>query len=645
LTPLLKAGIAAIALLCSAQAALAQPNTAGMVPPRRVTDARGVDLVGGSMAWPMPLVSFGEHATALSAWIDVGSPGGGGGGGGPVVNDFYQMAGVMVGAHILPAAYQLGSDGSPDEFGPFENYVFPTGAGFAQQFGQYPRGNPDQSLSIHTNSDGSRYTHSLGTNHFTRFQSNDPNLAGVYDAAGNKGIESPTYGFDGMVFANGEEWRFHRQSLTVPCAPLGNIVCDGPTATIYRLRFLTSSRGYGIQFLYQSDATPASNRVAGLWWAPRRVTAYNKAVTYCNESLLQECAAVTALPSAEISYDGTAHTATIRQPGATDGFELIFTQVYNNWIPLSYRHTAVPNSTVTIQATADNAGVSYISRVTDADGQWNYSHITYVDDSGHIPPMYASSINPAGGTVEIFGYGTFGTIQWYQDELNRPYYYSDGFPFRDWGRTEPEGDDTLIDRDERNNIVSITRYPKPNTGLSPLTLYTATFPVDCMNPRTCNRPITATDANNNSWSYTYAPEHGGVLTETGPLTPTRQSDGSMANVRPQKRYEYAQRYAWISNGSGGYMHGPTAIWLLTRERSCITTAASGPGCVGGAADEVVTDYDYGPDSGPNTLLLRGVAVTAYVSGAPVTQRTCYGYDSSGRRISETGPGAQLASCP
>ncbi|NCP12216.1 MAG: hypothetical protein GW859_09770, partial [Sphingomonadales bacterium] len=59
------------------------------------------------------------------------------------------------------------------------------------------------------------------------------------------------------------------------------------------------------------------------------------------------------------------------------------------------------------------------------------------------------------------------------------------------------------------------------------------------------------------------------------------------------------------------------------------------------ADEVVTDYDYGPNSGPNNLWLRGVAVTA----DGTTLRTCYGYDANGRKISETQPNANLGSCP
>jgi hypothetical protein len=626
---LLKIGLTAAAFLSYGQPAFAQTDPSSMVPPRRITDGRGVDLHSGQLLVNISLASFGGNATALSAWLEV-SPGA------PAAGAAFQnTAGNMMASAIRPQANITGGD-SGDEFGPYQNIVFPNGAGFIRS-----PSTAYGALAYHTNADGSRYYQSFGTSHFTTFTSNDPNLAGVFNAAGDRGVIDPASPylstFQTITLASGEEWRFYWERGTVPCSVPWPQICQFPTVPIGRLRFLTSSRGYGIQFLYVSDATPASNSTAGTWNAPRRVTAYNKAVSYCNEALLQECTAVTALPSSVITYNSTNGTILITPPGSSDGTELA--------APLSMRQTAVPNSTVSLQVAIDNAGFGYVSRVTDADGQWNYTHITYTDDSGHIPTTYATSTNPAGSEVSAYGYGYFGTIGTYVDELNRFYNWGDGFPFRDNGRQEPEGDETAIGRDERNNITSLVRYPKPNSGLPPLTLYTATYPVDCTNPRTCNHPITATDANNNVWSYTYAPEHGGVLTETGPPAPTRQSDGSIANVQPQKRYEYAQRYASISNGSGGYMHGPTAIWLMTRERHCVATAASGSSCAGGAADEVVTDYDYGPDSGPNTLLLRGVAVTAYVSGAPVTNRTCYGYDSAGNRISETQPNALLTSCP
>jgi hypothetical protein len=88
--------------------------------------------------------------------------------------------------------------------------------------------------------------------------------------------------------------------------------------------------------------------------------------------------------------------------------------------------------------------------------------------------------------------------------------------------------------------------------------------------------------------------------------------------------------------------------VRTATSSCRTSAATGDPaapCAAGAADEVRIGYDYGPDSGPNNLLLRGMTVTAHDGIGIVTLRTCYGYDARGRRISETRPNANLTSCP
>lgn len=613
----------------------AQPDLSRMVPPRRVTDGRGVDLVSGQMRITVPMTAFGENATGLSAWLDYDLSG-------PIIlqpGTFMNLAGGAMASAIRPQAHVMFIDGSGDQWWDYENVVFPSSAGYTQTFSQYPRGNPDQSFTFHINPDSSRYTHSMGTTHMTHFESSDPSLVGYYDSVGTRGVPlsvQPIMGvqlFDHVILPNGEEWRFYREFASVPCTQN----CQVTPVTIGRLRFATSSRGYGIQFLYMTDTTPASLMMSGSWNAPRRITGYNKALVYCNESLLQECTAVSALPSGTIAYDSVATTVTMREPGETEGVEV-------NWTAGTFRHTAVANSTVALQMASDPNGGGYVSRVTDSDGQWNYTHLTEARDDGHIPFMWATSTNPAGGQVQISGFGIFGTIQSLTDELNRSYQYGDGFPFRDGFRMEPELDSTEVARDERNNITSIVRNPKYGSGASPITIYQASYPVHCPNPRTCNRPTSVTDGNNNTTDYTYAPEHGGVLTETGPLVATRQTNGTMANVRPQKRSEYAQRTAWMSNGAGGYVAGPP-MWLKVRERYCRTTAASGSTCAGGSADEVMTDYDYGPDSGPNNLLLRGIAATAHDGTQITTLRTCYGYDANGNRISETSPNANLTSCP
>jgi hypothetical protein len=204
----------------------------------------------------------------------------------------------------------------------------------------------------------------------------------------------------------------------------------------------------------------------------------------------------------------------------------------------------------------------------------------------------------------------------------------------------PEGNFIDLVYDPLGNITQKTVTPKAGSGLAVIT-ESVTFPVDptCADNHwvTCYRPVTTTDAKGNVtnyvWHSTGAPEK---------ITQPAQPNG----IRPEVRYEYVQRFAWYNNGSGSFVRSPSGIWLKSKERTCRTTATVGNACAGGAIDEVVTEYDYGPDSGPNYLLLRGVTVTAAnSSNVKETLRTCYTYDARGRKISETQPLGTGSVCP
>jgi YD repeat-containing protein len=198
---------------------------------------------------------------------------------------------------------------------------------------------------------------------------------------------------------------------------------------------------------------------------------------------------------------------------------------------------------------------------------------------------------------------------------------------------DPEDRRTNLAYDLVKHPGTVTRIAAPPAAGQPALPDLVTNEIyDCTQPLTCAHPSTIVDANGNTTHRTYSAVHGGLLTETLPAA---------NGISPQTRYEYAHRQARLSDGAPA----GSPIWLLVRERFCRTTAASGQTCAGGAADEVITDYDYGPDSGPNTLLLRGTIVSAFDNGATTVLRTCYGYDALGRRISETQPNANLSACP
>lgn len=199
-------------------------------------------------------------------------------------------------------------------------------------------------------------------------------------------------------------------------------------------------------------------------------------------------------------------------------------------------------------------------------------------------------------------------------------------------QTRPEGDQTLYEYDGLDNITKATFKAKSGSGLADRVMTAAYTYVGGVQAK----PTTIVDARGAQSDFTYDNVHGGVLTETGPAP-------AVGQPRPQTRYGYVQRYAWIANWSGGYVQAATPIWLLDFKSLCKTSAATGnpsaPCAVAG--DEVKTTYDYGPNSGPNNLLLRGIVEDA----GGLSLRTCYGYDTQGRRISETKPKANLSSCP
>ena len=284
-----------------------------------------------------------------------------------------------------------------------------------------------------------------------------------------------------------------------------------------------------------------------------------------------------------------------------------------------------------------------IKKQTLIDGQIiNYAYLPV-----QAPCRSQSSVTISqGGTSRTvstaladFSIGNVGQVK---DELNRTTNY-------EWGgaggafslsrnnsiikTTMPEGNKITYTYDGRGNATTMRQIAKPGATASDI-LSSAEFPVSCSNPKTCNKPTSVTDPNGNATHFTYDSGHGGVLKVTGP---------AVGGVQSVLRYSYGQYYAWLKAPGGGYVQAATPVWLRTEERTCRLTATVGNACAGGAADEVVTVYEYqaGNSTVPSNLWLKGVVVTA----GNQTRRTCYGYDEWGRKVSETKPAAGLTVCP
>ena len=197
----------------------------------------------------------------------------------------------------------------------------------------------------------------------------------------------------------------------------------------------------------------------------------------------------------------------------------------------------------------------------------------------------------------------------------------------------PEGNETDYGYDSRGNITVKTMRAKPLSGLSNIVI-SASYPSTCAAPRTCNKPDSMTDARGAVTSFTYDSASSGLASEMGPPP-------ASGTARPLKLYTYVQKYAYVLNSASALVPASTPVWVRATMTECQTAAGSSTPACDSAAPQRVTTYLYGADGTADNLLVHGIAVTA--DGQ--TLRTCYGYDTLARRISETRPRAGLTVCP
>jgi YD repeat-containing protein len=613
-----------------------------MVPRIDTTDENGVDIPSGVMRFDEPLIASGEGPT-LSLSFPNPSP---------------MLIGPDTIGQFIYSALSSNSSFGVSGTAPPSTLVLPHQTVNFVRIGYRQLQGNGTYVWPHNDSRLVTMTQSANQQQFD-YQGYDGTTAKLLRgyATQNLGLYQETYAQTSEIkFPNGEIWNYYYNTGLTGAYPLR------------RVKSIVSSRGFALQFDYQSDSTSNLSNAAARdsWFTLVKVTRYNKAQYSCNEASLTSCAAVASHPDRILlSYNKPARQVSItKQNGET----AVLNFVYDPFVPslnglssvqrgndpaatlnLTYEHIQDtsqsdengntiygPEADTIATLSKDGRTWSYGFGFTGPNGQSTQGQSGTPDGASYIyntewTRAVDNRIETVDGVSRITFYKWSNVGQGYQP-MPAGQYTDTGLV----GVTDTENIDTTINYDGRANVTSIVWKAKPGTGL-PDRAVSASFPVSCTNYFTCNKPTTVTDAKGNVTSFTYDPNHGGTLTETAP---------AVNGVTPQKRFEYAQRYAWVRNASGSFVQSATPIWVMTRERNCKTTAPSGASCAGGAADEVVTDYDYGPNSGPNNLLLRGVAVTATnSSGAFETQRTCYSYDEAGRKISETKPLANLASCP
>jgi YD repeat-containing protein len=415
-----------------------------------------------------------------------------------------------------------------------------------------------------------------------------------------------------------------------------NIVYQGfQTAYVPRISSVESNLGWQLKFKYNVPVGSANYRMAS------GVVAINRSFELC-DSMADTCAPTMQWPISAYAFSpGNTSFNVIDKAGRTIRYTLNsyyettgLKPAWSDVDTVSYTYCGRIELTQPCNGSFSEGGITVnrifagmVHKVTKGGNTRTYKFIPYAGGYNFV----RQGQHPYFGTQEVSTRTIPGSPIAYIQQDDGTYAGFSGDDTNQVAYVRPTGAPTQnFSYDTRGNLLTVTTVPK--SGSTAANIVTrANYELTCANIVTCNKANWVEDGRGNRTDYTYDPVHGGTLTETGP---------AVGGIRPQKRYVYVQRYAWTKNAVGAYVQAADPVWVLNSESSCRAGAASGAGCQL-QNDEVATLYDYGPNAGPNNLLLRGIAVTA--DGQ--TLRTCFSYDRFGNRISETAPNANLTSCP
>ncbi len=380
-------------------------------------------------------------------------------------------------------------------------------------------------------------------------------------------------------------------------AGCGNTSCSD--RTYLRIQQISSSDNYGLLFEYPTDNGTANN--LGDWLQPSRITAFNRSVDNCPTTQMH-CTFSQAWPAA--NYAGQALGATVMtttSPGGRITTYEMSTSVYQGAVMQRINRIIDPDGNVVqtfnYYPSTDVYRHDTVSSVVRGGSTWTYSPSNGIWNP--FPVVTMTVTDPLGGVTVTKGDNKNGILE-VTDPLNRKTTFTYDTATRLIRTTRPDNSATTNIYDARGNVTEAHMVAVPASGLPDIVTY-ASFPATCTNPRTCNRPITSTNARGFVTDYTYDATHGGLLTETLPAAPN--------GVRPQIRYGYA-----VVNGA----------YRLTTTSLCQTLAS----CIG-TADEVRRTVAYGTS---NALPLS--MTTSSGTGSPGATYSVT-YDMIGNAVTST----------
>ncbi len=422
--------------------------------------------------------------------------------------------------------------------------------------------------------------------------------------------------------------------------------------TTHRLQSVTSNTGYQLKYNYANNGNSLGGYPTPGWHFPSSIIAINNAVEYCNPTA-NACSLNQTWPTVNYSWPAssaalfsgqTQFTVTDAEGRVTRYTQNIFSRnAEGGGAPFDVRITGIkaPTSPSADTETYDYANLILCSRfscnvlrsnvtlTSSAFGStWTYQPTA----NAHPAPSQNQSTGPEGVTKAVINSSLNTPISLNMSDGSTALYNLGTYDSRLLSLTKADGNKTSFEYDARGNLTKKIEQPKPNANLANI-IEEANYPSTCSNYKTCNKPNWVKDGRGNRNDFTYHPSSGQMATSTSPAA----SNG----VRPKTRYSYTQQYAWVKNSAGAFVRAATPVWVINEERFCNkgATRVNNTGCEL-AGDEVITRYEYGSNSGPRNLHLKGISIIA--DGQ--TQRTCYTYNALGQRVAETLPKANRSSC-
>lgn len=370
---------------------------------------------------------------------------------------------------------------------------------------------------------------------------------------------------------------------------------------------------------YMANGSPVLRSiVSNLGWmihVGSDVTALNLAVDYCAPTAAT-CSFSQEWPILDTGggttwHDGLGRTTYVWRSYDAKSGELQRPSQYGTSTKTSITYGTDASGTFT----EGNTNGGRVVSITNEAGTWTYSWKRDKTPNTQDRKIYVRRTSPTGQVLEV--QTREGSVVYRKDELGRiSTATTQGQGGRILSQTTPEGITTTFTYDSRGNITEVRRTPKAGSGLSQTT-WTASYPVTCANPLTCNQPDYIIDERGGRTDFTYHASSGMLATRTDPAGPN--------GIRPQIRNTYTQLYAVFKNASGQPTPSPTSVWRLTQSSACRTLAS----CAG-TADEVRTVYTYDDN------LLRAT-VTLRSGDNALSATTTNTYDGVGNLILTDGP--------